>query len=358
LADGGEVASTVHAGRYRVGPVSVDRAPDPDDVLELFLGFWISRTVMAAVELGVFEALEMIPLTLEEAQASLGGVAVRPARALLDTCVAVRLLDKDQDGRYRNSALASRYLHSASEYSMRNYVLDERWCWSAWGRLEEALRTDRQQLPPDEEGYHAFPEDFFLDFLHGHSLAMAERLADAVDLSGTTRIMDVGGGSGAVSIALCRRFPHLEAVVVDQAPVVARAAEHIERAGLRPGGRITTHAANLFADPLPSGCDTAVIANVLHDFSPERAREILGRVAAALPAGGRLLIMEIAPDDDRRGPPLAVAFSAAMVVNTAGGDAHTTAQYRDWLEQAGFTGVAVTPLPGRMVTSVLSATRG
>jgi hypothetical protein len=67
--------------------------------------------------------------------------------------------------------------------------------------------------------------------------------------------------------------------------------------------------------------------------------------------------MEIVPDDDRRGPPLAVAFSAAMVINTAGGDAHTAAQYRDWLQQTGFTGVTVRALPGRMVTTVLDAIR-
>ena len=329
-------------------------AGDPDDVVELFLGFWISRTVMAAVELGVFEALEGAELTLAEAQAALG-LAERPARALLDTCVATGLLTK-AGGRYANSARASRYLHSGSEYSLRNYVLDERWCWAAWGRLEDALRADAQQLPPDEEGYHAFPADFFLDFLHGHSLAMGERLAAAVDLTGVSRIMDVGGGSGAVSIALCRRFPELAAVVVDQAPVVERAARHVERAGL--AGRVRTAAANLFRDRLPEGCDAAVLANVLHDFAPDRCRELLGRVAAELPTGGRLLILEIVPDDERRGPPLAVAFAAAMIVNTAGGDAHTAPQYARWLDEAGFTGVTATPLPGRMVTMVLEATRG
>lgn len=328
--------------------------PDPDDVLELFLGFWISRTVMAAVELGVFEALEGKALDAAEASAALGGLADRPTRALLDTCVAVKLLDK-ADGRYTNSSLASRYLHAGSEYSLRNYVLDERWCWGAWGRLEDALRADAQQLPPDEEGYHAFPADFFYDFLHGHSLAMAERLAEAVDLTGVRRIMDVGGGSGAVSIALCRRFPDLESVVVDQEPVAARAAEHIERAGL--AARIATHDANLFVDPLPAGCDAAVIANLLHDFSPDRCREILARVAGALPAGGRLVIMEIVPDEDRRGPPLAVAFSAAMVVNTAGGDAHTAARYEEWLAAAGFGDIRRHRLPGRMVTTAFEAVR-
>jgi 3-hydroxy-5-methyl-1-naphthoate 3-O-methyltransferase len=335
----------------------VNLVPDPDDVLELFLGFWISRTVMAAVELGVFEALDREHagegLTLAEAQAALG-LASRPTRALLDTCVAVNLLTKE-DGRYANSLLAARYLHSRSTHSLRNYVLDERWCWSAWGRLEDALRADHQLIPEDEEGYHAFPEEFFLDFLHGHSRVMGERLAAVVDLGGTTRIMDVGGGSGAVSIALCRAFPTLEAVVVDQPPVVARAARHIADAGL--SNRIATTAGNIFVDPLPPGCDAAVLANVLHDFSPERAQEILARVVAALPRGGRVVILEIVPDDERRSPPLAVAFSVAMVVNTAGGDAHTAAQYRAWLDGAGLEDIVLTSIGGRMVTAAIQAVK-
>ena len=353
-------------------PPEREPEPDPDDVLELFLGFWISRTVMAAVELGVFDLLgrqigDAPPpggsgraagpggggLTLDEARAALG-LGERPARAVLDTCVSVGLLDKT-DGRYRNSPLGARYLAAGSPYSLRNYVLDERWCWPAWGRLEEALKADTQLLPEDEEGYHAFPEDFFLDFLHGHSTVMGERLANAVDLAGVTKIMDVGGGSGAVSISLCRAFPDLTAVVVDQPPVLARTGQHIATADL--ADRIATWPANVFGDPLPGGCNAAVLANVLHDFSPERAREIIGRVGAALPRGGRVVILEIVPDDDRRGPPLAVAFSVAMIVNTAGGDAHTAADYRAWLADAGLTDISVTPIPGRMVTTVLQATK-
>jgi hypothetical protein len=326
-------------------------------VLELFLGFWISRTVMAAVELGVFDELEREEardgLALAEAQARLG-LPARPARALLDTCVATGLLDKT-DGRYRNSPLASRYLAAGSEYSLRNYVLDERWCWPSWGRLEDALRSDSQLLPEDDEGYHAFPEDFFLDFLHGHTLAMGERLAAAVSFGEARRMMDVGGGSGAVSIALCRANPRLEAFVVDQPPVIAKTVVHIAVADL--SDRITTWPANIFEDPLPADCDTAVLANVLHDFSPDRAREILARVVAALPSGGRVVILEIVPDEERRSPPLAVAFSVAMIVNTAGGDAHTPSRYRAWLEGAGLTGVTETPIPGRMVTAAFEATK-
>jgi cyclopropane fatty-acyl-phospholipid synthase-like methyltransferase len=167
--------------------------------------------------------------------------------------------------------------------------------------------------------------------------------------------MDVGGGSGAVSIALCRRFHHLESVVVDQAPVVAKTRSHIEKAGLQD--RITTHAANVFDDALPQGCDAAVLANFLHDFSPEQNRATLKRVSHALPSGGRVFLLEVVPDDERTGPPLAVAFSAGMIVNTAGGDAYTARDYTAWLEEAGFAGVHVTPTQGRVVTAVIEATR-
>ncbi|MFA5889726.1 MAG: methyltransferase [Actinomycetota bacterium] len=326
-------------------------AADQDHVLETFLSFWVARGVMAAVEMDVFEILEGDGLSLEAAGARLG-LASRPARALLDTCVAARLLTKS-DGVYRNTEAASRYLHSASEHSVRNYVLDERWCWGAWGRLDEALRADAPTLPQDDDGYHTFPAEFFLDFLHGHSLRMGEQLATAVDFSGLTRVMDVGGGSGAVSIALCRANPSLHAVVVDRDEVLRAAAAHIARAGLSQ--RITTHPANVFSDPLPEDCDGAVIANMLHDFSPTKAREILARVAAALPSGARLVIMEMAPNDDRSDPPIAVAFALTMIVNTEGGDAYTVPEYRTWLEEAGFDVERVVPLGGRIVTTAIEA---
>lgn len=324
---------------------------DPDKVMEVFLSFWTSRTVMAAVEMGVFDLLHEKEMPAEAVAEQLD-IQLRPARALLDTCLANGLLVK-QSGAYANSSLGDSFLWSGSEYSLRNFVLDERWCWDAWGRLEQALRTNAQTTPPDAEGYHALPEDFLLDFLHGHSLAMGERMGLVVDLAGVKRLMDVGGGSGAVSIALCRRFSFLEAVVVDQEPVIAKAAQHVERAGLSE--RISTFAANVFADPLPDGCDAAVLANFLHDFSPSKDRLVLQRVSEALPVGGRVFLLEVVPDDERSGPPLAVAFSAAMIVNTAGGDAYTVPEYTAWLEEAGFGDVRVTPTQGRMVTAVIEA---
>lgn len=324
---------------------------DPDKILEVLLGFWLSRSVMAAVDLGVFEILHDAALDPGDLAARLG-LQDRPAHALLDTCVSVGLLER-RDGRYCSSSLGDSFLWSGSEYSLRNLVLDERWCWDAWGKLEDALRANAQTTTPDSSGYQAFPEEFFLDFLHGHSLAMGERMGLVADMSEVKRIMDVGGGSGAVSIALCRRFHFLEAVVVDRAPVVAKAAQHIARADL--ADRVSTHAADVFSDPLPEGCDGAVLANFLNNFSSEENRGILRRVADALPSGGKVFVLDVIPNDERDAPPLAVASSVAMVVNTAGGDAYTAARHRAWLEESGFTDVRVVPTQGRLVTAVVEA---
>jgi ubiquinone/menaquinone biosynthesis C-methylase UbiE len=336
-----------------VAPITPAAPHDPDTVLELFLSFWVARTVMAAVELGVFDLLGGDGMPEGEAARALG-LPPRSARGVFDTCVAVGLLRRS-GGRLRTTTAADLFLRSDAPYPLRNYVLDERWCWDAWGRLEEALRSDSPALPQDAEGYHTFPSEVFLDFLHGHSLWMGERLARAVRLDGVRRLMDLGGGSGAVAIALCRANPELEAVVVDRPPVLERAAEHVARAGL--AGRITTRAANLFADPLPEGCDAALLANVLHDFSPERASVLLARTADALPSGGRLVVMEIAPDDDRSGPPLAAAFTVTMVVNTAGGMAYTRAELRELVEGAGFAVERETRIGERYVTTAIEARR-
>jgi 3-hydroxy-5-methyl-1-naphthoate 3-O-methyltransferase len=332
-------------------PYSPATDDNPDGVLELFLSFWIARTVMAAVELEIFDVLAGDGLPEEEAAAKLG-LASRPARGLFDTCVSVGLLRRS-GGVLRTTAAADRYLSSSSEYSLRNYVLDERWCWGGWGRLVEALRTDAPTLEQDEDGYHTFPADFFLDFLHGHSLAMGERLAEAVDLGDVRRIMDVGGGSGAVSIALARALPSLRAVVVDQEPVLAKTREHIARAGL--SDRIDTQAVNVFADPLPDGCDAAVIANFLHDFSPERVAVVLRSAYEALPTDGRLVVIEIAPEDDRSGPPLPSVFTVTMIVNTEGGLAYTRAELKAMIEAEGFAVVREHRLGERYVTTAIEA---
>ncbi len=324
---------------------------DLDGALDLFLSMWTSRTVMAAVDLGVFDLLGGDGLTFEDARTSLE-LPDRPARALLDTCVSLGLLTR-AEGKLKNTLLADRYFASKAPFSLRNYALDERWGWQAWGRLEEALRTDRTPIPQHEGGYRAPTEDFLLDFLHGQSTYAGQWLAANADLTGVSRLADIGGGSGAISIELCRAHPALRSVVADMPQVAERASGHIAAAGL--SDRIDTWGGNFFTDPLPEGIDGAVLSQLLHDFSPDKCRLLLRRVADALPPGAPLIVLEIMPDEQRTGPVNAVVFAVAMIIYTEGGDAHTEPQYRAWLEEAGFEDVRVTPTGGAMVTALIQA---
>src|SRR5919198_2918223 len=108
----------VPAGRSPDVPTAAVGVPadDPDPVLEIFLSFWIARTVMAAVELGVFDVLSQGGRREAEAASALG-LKDRPARGLFDTCVAVGLLERD-DGLIRNTAGAERFLARGAEYSV------------------------------------------------------------------------------------------------------------------------------------------------------------------------------------------------------------------------------------------------
>jgi len=109
------------------------------------------------------------------------------------------------------------------------------------------------------------------------------------------RIVDVGGGTGTLVAAVAAAHPHVEATVVEVAGTAERARHHLAHAGLAARTGVVESS---FFDPLPAGADTYVLAQVLHDWPDADAARILARVAEALPADGRLLIVERLPADD------------------------------------------------------------
>ena len=93
----------------------------------------------------------------------------------------------------------------------------------------------------------------------------ARTLGDAIDLDAATRLLDVGGGSGAFAIELCRRYPSLCATVFDLPHVIDIAADKIAEAELRD--RIDVHGGDFFADALPPGHDVHLYSMIMHDWN-------------------------------------------------------------------------------------------
>jgi hypothetical protein len=215
--------------------------------------------------------------------------------------------------------------------------------YAGWGRLVEAIRTNRPTTwDPDVQSSLFDGEDptmlsLFWEAMHSLSTMTARRLGEAVDFGRFGRLLDIGGGSGAYDIELCRLYPRLRATVYDLPHVAGIAAGKVAQAGLE--GRIDAVAGDFFgAAPLPGGHDLHLLSMILHDWDEPRNRALLCRSFEALRSGGAVVISELLVNDDKAGPAPAALMSLNMLIETEGRN-YTPAEYTEWLEDAGFRDV-------------------
>jgi 3-hydroxy-5-methyl-1-naphthoate 3-O-methyltransferase len=308
----------------------------PIPLMQIATGFWASKTLAAANELNLFTRLSGTVGTTAEELAEALALHPRPAEMLLTGCAALGLLEK-QNGRYRNSPLAEQFLVKGQPYYFGGFIemLDKR-LYPGWGKLTEAIRTNRPTTwDPDTQKSLFEGEDpammaLFWEAMHSTSTFTARALAGAVDFGRYKRVLDVGGGSGAYDIELCRHYPHLRATVYDLPFVTEIAAGKVAQARL--ADRITTAAGDFFADPeFPADHDAILLSMILHDWDEAKDREILGKCYAALPRGGVVIISELLADDDKTGPASAALMSLNMLIETEGGRNYTAGEYSTWL---------------------------
>jgi 3-hydroxy-5-methyl-1-naphthoate 3-O-methyltransferase len=329
--------------RGRPGTTNPERALSPIPLMQLATGFWAFKTLAAAHEFDLFSRLSGTAGTTIEGLAEQLEIEERPAEMLLTGCAALGLLVK-RDGRYVNSPLAEEFLVRGKPYYFGGFVqmLDQR-LYPGWGKLTEAIRTNRPTTwDPDRQDSLFAGEDpqllsVFWEAMHSLSTFTARTLGGAVDLSATDRLLDVGGGSGAFDIELCRLYPRMTATVYDLPLVAHIAAGKVEEAGLSE--RIETVAGDFFVDAwLPDGHDTILLSMILHDWAEDRCRAILQKCWAALPSGGQVIIAELLVNDERTGPPPAALMSLNMLVETEGRN-YTPTEYTRWLHEAGYQDV-------------------
>jgi SAM-dependent methyltransferase len=175
--------------------------------------------------------------------------------------------------------------------------------------------------------------DTFWEAMHSLSSFTARTLGDAIDLAAATRLLDVGGGSGAFAIELCRAWPSLCATVFDLPHVIDIAADKIADAELRD--RIAVHAGDFFADALPPGHDVHLYSMIMHDWNQENDRLLLRKSFDALPSGGTVILSELMVDDNKTGPPAAALMSLNMLIECEGRN-YTASEYTTWLTDVGF----------------------
>jgi acetylserotonin N-methyltransferase len=314
--------------------------PDPAPVLDLLEAFRRSQAMFAALALGAFDCLAAGPAALPDLARDLGADPDALGR-LLDACVALGLLRRDGP-RYANAPAADAYLTSQSPLRLTGYArYSDAVLWQLWAHLADAVRegTHRWKQAFGLEGPifdHFFRSDGdrreFLMGMHGLGQISSPAVVAAFDLGRFRRLADLGGATGHLAVAACRRYPDLRAVVLDLPGVLPLARELVAASGV--GDRIELGAGDFFADPLPEA-DLFVLGRILHDWAEDKVRLLLRAVYQRLPAGGALLVAEKLLDDDRTGPPLALFQSLNMLVCTEGKE-RTLGEYEALLREAGF----------------------
>ncbi|MDP9380399.1 MAG: acetylserotonin O-methyltransferase [Chloroflexota bacterium] len=308
--------------------------------MQLATGFWAFKTLASAHELDLFIRLSgTTRITPQELSRELG-IHERPSEMLLTGCASLGLLEKP-DGRYLNSPLAEEYLVRGKPYYFGGWVqiLDNR-LYSGWGKLTEAILTNRPTTwDPSRQKSLFEGEDrvmlaVFWEAMHSLSTFTARTLGEAVDFGRFTRLLDVGAGSGAYDIELCRQYPHLRATVYDLPFVTEIAAGKVRDAGME--GRIGTIAGDFFADSsFPGGHDVILLSMIMHDWDEAKDRQILRKCYEALSSGGAVIISELLVNDEKTGPVPAALMSLNMLVETEGRN-YTPGEYASWLTDLGF----------------------
>lgn len=309
--------------------------PDPRIIFDLILAFRRSKTMFAAVSLGVFDQLQSGDKTAAALAAALN-LNEDALQRLLNACVCLQLLTL-RDGQYANSAVAVRYLCSRSPHRLTGYInCSNDGFWKLWGNLEGAIKegTNRWKQTFGLEGsyWEGFYKDAaamreFLVGLHGYGQITSPHVVGAFDLSRFRTLIDLGGGTGHLAIAACKAYPELRAVVFDLPKACPLAREFTESSEV--ADRITVQGGDFFKDPLPHA-DLYVLARTLHDWNESMVVELLSKVYASLEAGGAILIAEKLLSESQTEPDTALMQHLNMLA-IAEGRERTLSEYKDML---------------------------
>ncbi len=311
----------------------------PDDITDLIRGFMSSRAVLTALELDIFTAIGDGG-TAKQIAAKIQ-CAVRATEMLLNALVALKLLSKSGD-KYTNTPVSARFFVEGSPDSARQGQLHIANIWKSWSTLTEAVKAGTSVAV---RSYGNGWEKPFIAAMDNNARGRARAIAQAVEINGAKRMLDLGGGSGAYSIAFVKSAPGLQSEIVDLDAVLPITQEHIRKAGL--ADRITTRPGDMLTVLLePSKYDLVLLSAVCHMFSPEENKQLFERSYAALAPKGRLVISDFVLEADKTAPRFGALFALNMLVNTRSGASYSEPEYSAWLKEAGFAGTKRVRMPG------------
>jgi predicted O-methyltransferase YrrM len=317
--------------------MSTNPPPSPQLFFDTITAYYRTGALKAAIDLGLFSAIGNSPATAAEI-AERCKCPERGIRILCDNMVILGFLKKEGD-RYaltKDSAIfltqnSPAYIGGVAKFFSAPAISD------AFDNLAETIRKGR--LHTSEHGTTAPDHPVWLEFARAMGplmmpVAQGAAALASLDPSRDTRILDISASHGVYGITFAQKNPRAHLVALDWEAVLALTEENVKRAGL--SDRFSKIVGDAFKVDLGKDYDLVLVPNFLHHFNKADCTRFLKRVHEALRPGGRVVIVEFVPNEDRVTPPESANFSLVMLGTTPEGDAYTFGEYQKMLADVGF----------------------
>jgi hypothetical protein len=321
--------------------LSVSADPTPDHIMQVGMGFWASKTLLSAVEMGVFTELANGPREFSELSGRLG-LHPRSARDFLDALVALGFLHRSQNA-YRNTPDTDLFLdRNKPGYIGGMLEMAGMRLFGFWNHLTEGLRTGQPQNEAKNDAsaspftaLYADPARLkgFLTAMSGISHGANLAIARQAPWAKFRTYADLGTAQGDLAVQIALANPHLRGIGLDLPEVGPIFEEYAEKNGV--SDRVRFQPGNFFGDALPA-VDVFTMGHILHDWNLEQKKMLIARAFAALNPGGALIVYDALIDDDRSQNAFGLLMSLNMLIETPGGFDYTGADCIGWMKEAGF----------------------
>ena len=303
--------------------------------------YWHAAILLTATHLDLFRWFGRRKLNADVVAARFGGDQ-ESWESFLNALSGIGLMRKQAE-RYSTTAFAVRHLTG----DRRTLLMPGYDAWNAWGKLAIILTTAKRPKAQEPFATDRTQSSRLLQALHIHARQIAPQVIQKSPLNGARTLLDVGGGLGTFTCAFCRRYPRLQATLVEHPNIAPLARRSVRAAGLAQ--RIRVIARDFTREKLPVGFDAVFVSNILHAHSAIQNLALLRQLHRSLNPGGQLILRDVFMCSERTVPEWGALFSVALLLNTPHGRCYSLTEIRGWLRQANFSiiqaPVRSSPLP-------------
>ena len=329
--------------------MSANEVEPMQGMLQMIMGFWVSRAVQVAAKLGLADLVAKEPKTVAELAAATGTHAPSLYR-LMRALASVGVFAEQEDGRFASTPMAA-MLETDAPVSLRAFVTSElgEVHYKSWEELLHSVKTgeiafDKVFGEPIWKYFATHPENarLFNQSMTDLTSMVEPAVVGAYDFKPFKRIVDVGGGHGSLISAILKNNPHLEGILYDAPQVMEGAQERMAARGLTD--RCQLMAGDFFSS-VPDGGDLYLMKHIIHDWDDEKCIEILKNCRRVMNEQGRVLVVDqVVPSGNA---PSLGKFTDLLMLVMVGGKERTEEEFRKLFDAAGLklTRIIQTPSP-------------